>query len=457
MTVFDSFINLLQSGMITAFLIHCLGIKRKFQKKAAILVFVTVFFVYLEIQTFFTPFENYGVLLTLLVTGVLSFVFCEKGWIEKCICNVVILMFSVAAAIISGSIAGLIWNVGYVELVEGASAQKMAAMLFTQLLLGIFIGTFIRFQDILIDTYDLKFTLGVLSVPLISIVVVTAILSQPVTGRRDILQAGLITGGMIVVNLIVFIMMNTIRFTTIIPPVIVVNLIVFIMMKYENKQYRERLKSELLIRSYEQQKADIEEINQRYRMTQKNRHEMKRVLNLIQDYLQNGEQEKALSYLSELNVEEHIMSEQILYTKNSVLNYMLNRNISRCKEKGIDVKCMVTGSIDGIPDRDVYILAGNLFENAVEAACQAENPYISITICGNDTCLYFEFYNSTKENVMQTNPQLKTTKTEKAVHGYGIENVREIVKKYHGTIEYRSEGDSLFVCKTVLIKENVEL
>ena len=175
------------------------------------------------------------------------------------------------------------------------------------------------------------------------------------------------------------------------------------------------------------------------------------------NFFQNGEQEKALSYLSELNVEEHIMSEQILYTKNSVLNYMLNRNIIRCKEKGIDVKCMVTGSIDGIPDRDVYILAGNLFENAVEAACQAENPYISITICGNDTCLYFEFYNSTKENVMQTNPQLKTTKTEKAVHGYGIENVREIVKKYHGTIEYRSEGDSLFVCKTVLIKENVEL
>ena len=80
-----------------------------------------------------------------------------------------------------------------------------------------------------------------------------------------------------------------------------------------------------------------------------------------------------------------------------------------------------------------------------------------ITICGNDTCLYFEFYNSTKENVMQTNPQLKTTKTEKAVHGYGIENVREIVEKYHGTIEYRSEGDFLFVCKTVLIKENVEL
>ena len=249
MTVFDSFINLLQSGMITAFLIHCLGIKRKFQKKAAILVFVTVFFVYLEIQTFFTPFENYGVLLTLLVTGVLSFVFCEKGWIEKCICNVVILMFSVVAAIISGSIAGLIWNVGYVELVEGASAQKMAAMLLTQLLLGIFTGIFIRFQDILTDTYDLKFTLGVLSIPLISIVVVTAILSQPVAGRRGILQAGLITGGMIAVNLIVF-----------------------IMMKYENRQYREKLKSELLIRSYEQQKADIEEINQRYRMTQKNRH-----------------------------------------------------------------------------------------------------------------------------------------------------------------------------------------
>ena len=69
--------------MITAFLIHCLGIKRKFQKKAAILVFVTVFFVYLEIQTFFTSFENYGVLLTLLVTGYSASYFVKKGWIEK--------------------------------------------------------------------------------------------------------------------------------------------------------------------------------------------------------------------------------------------------------------------------------------------------------------------------------------------------------------------------------------
>ena len=42
-------------------------------------------------------------------------------------------------------------------------------------------------------------------------------------------------------------------------------------------------------------------------------------------------------------------------------------------------------------------------------------------------------------------------------HGYGLKNVQRIVEKYHGTIEYRSEGDFLFVCKTVLIKENVEL
>lgn len=56
---------------------------------------------------------------------------------------------------------------------------------------------------------------------------------------------------------------------------------------------------------------------------------------------------------------------------------------------------------------------------------------------------------------MKNNPELKTTKDNKSLHGYGMENIRDIINKHHGEIEYKNQTDTYIVCKVILLK-NIE-
>ena len=113
------------------------------------------------------------------------------------------------------------------------------------------------------------------------------------------------------------------------------------------------------------------------------------------------------------------------------------------------------GTVDGIADIDLYILISNLIDNSVEAAKKIKEALISILIYSNERYIYIEIGNSTDNNVMKNNPKMKTTKDNKLLHGYGIENIRDIINKYHGEIEYKNQTDTYIVCKVILLK-NIE-
>ena len=57
--------------------------------------------------------------------------------------------------------------------------------------------------------------------------------------------------------------------------------------------------------------------------------------------------------------------------------------------------------------------------------------------------------NSIAATVLQNNPLLQTTKAQKFVHGFGIKNIKRIVKKYKGMIDFFEE-DQCFVCEMIL-------
>jgi hypothetical protein len=308
--------------------------------------------------------------------------------------------------------------------------MKMAGMLLTQVILIAMIFVFdriIRKYDFL---YDLKFTMLVLLIPVLSFIIVTLSLKQPMYSQIDLFREALIIFCMIIVNVLVFIMLH-----------------------YESKQYQEKSKKEIELLSYKQQYADIEEINSKYQMTQKHRHEIKRIMDLIYDLLEDKKYNEALEYLKAFDVDKTICTENVLYTHNFVMNYLLNRKVQICHDEKIRVKCMVSGTIDGITDIDIYILAGNLLDNAIEAASKADKPFISILICGNEECLYFEISNTLQPQALQNNPELKSTKKNPAGHGYGIRNVKDIVNKYNGTIEFNSDRKEIFSCYVTLLKE----
>lgn len=429
MMIFNSAINMYQSIIITYFLTKCLERKTQFDKWTVNCVFVISLFIYLELQSFFTEYEGMGIIATLLLTYILSIAFCKCALVEKLLYNVIIIILLVFSAILSGRFIGMFHGIGYVELVSTDSTGKIIGVILTQVILFLFVKLIVKHRQKQEKIYDPKFTLLTLAIPCISIILIVVFLNMSYTAIQNAMNESIVIGGIIFINIIVFIMLN-----------------------YERGQYDEKLKKSLTLSAYEQQQEDIEEINRRYAETQKRRHEIKRVLLMVRRFIADSKINEALSYLDSFDVNKIIKLEQIVYTNNAVLNYLLNRNIEECKRNSIDVKCMVNGSIDGIENIDIHILVGNLIDNAMEAAIKSADPYIDISILGNDNCVCIEIRNTAIINALKDNPNMNTTKDETYRHGYGIQNIKTIVDKYDGTIEYSSAKVNVVTCKVILIK-----
>ena len=237
--------------------------------------------------------------------------------------------------------------------------------------------------------------------------------------------------------------------------IFIINIIVFIILKYINIQYEELLRKELAFKGFEQQRTDIEAINYKYNWLKKKNHEVKHVMQLMEYYIENNQYEKIKQIINIKDLEKNIRDDEAVYVGNPIINYILNRNINICNKNNIDIKCNVMGTVDGIADIDLYILISNLIDNSVEAVKKIKEALISILIYSNERYIYIEIGNSTDNNVMKNNPKMKTTKDNKLLHGYGIENIRDIINKYHGEIEYKNQTDTYIVCKVILLK-NIE-
>lgn len=57
--------------------------------------------------------------------------------------------------------------------------------------------------------------------------------------------------------------------------------------------------------------------------------------------------------------------------------------------------------------------------------------------------------NSSSGNVLENNPDLKTTKSNPSYHGYGIRLIRQIAEKYNGATDFSATKES-FICRVML-------
>ena len=103
-----------------------------------------------------------------------------------------------------------------------------------------------------------------------------------------------------------------------------------------------------------------------------------------------------------------------------------------------------------IRDRyDMNILLSNLIDNAIEAAVKSIDKKLSLHIQYVKGIFYMKITNSYNRPVLFHKNNYLTTKVEKDVHGYGLTNVKNIVKKYDGTIEFNHQN-KIFVTKIYL-------
>ena len=92
---------------------------------------------------------------------------------------------------------------------------------------------------------------------------------------------------------------------------------------------------------------------------------------------------------------------------------------------------------------------GNLLDNAIEASKDSTRKIIRLDVRADDGFLSILLKNTIDKSVLDANSELRTTKKEKAYHGFGVKNIKRIIDKYNGFIDYYEE-DGYFVCDIML-------
>jgi len=212
--------------------------------------------------------------------------------------------------------------------------------------------------------------------------------------------------------------------------------------------YKKKVDKWLLDLSYEKNVSEVDRIQHMYDEARKLRHDIKHCIISANYHIDREEYSEAKQFLNNLIEEKVDAMGYVKYCNNRVLNFMINDKFEKCKKYNIETKCIVNGEISSISDLDMSILLGNLLDNAIEAAMQANPASVNIELYVDDN-INIIIGNSIKDIMINNKDVFATTKQDKKKHGFGMQSIRDIVKKYNGTIHYVEENKKM-VCRVVI-------
>lgn len=217
--------------------------------------------------------------------------------------------------------------------------------------------------------------------------------------------------------------------------IIFIDIAMYIADEYESSIITEKQKAAVYLKDLENQRENVEAIEQRNLETERRNHDLKKNVRLIKDLIENNRYDEAREYVCKLEEKCSTYFSYRLYSNHSVINSLLNSKLEFCQSNGVDVKCFVCGKIDGVDDVELYCLLVNLLDNAIAAAMLSEKTYISIFLNCSDTEIYGEFINTIKTTKCSDFKDL-IPENNKDGHGYGLLNIYEIVKNNNGKIDF---------------------
>lgn len=175
------------------------------------------------------------------------------------------------------------------------------------------------------------------------------------------------------------------------------------------------------------------------------RHDLRNHLTAVRGFLEQGDEQGAIGYLDQIAGSPALRGTRRL-CENEAANAVLTAKAEAMEREGVAADFAVSLPRDlPVADMDLCALLGNALDNAIEGSRGAGERRITIR-CKADKGLFMLRVENTLGGAVQ--PDLATTKTDKAAHGFGIPGMREIAERYGGTLDagVRDNGFELVVC-----------
>lgn len=174
------------------------------------------------------------------------------------------------------------------------------------------------------------------------------------------------------------------------------------------------------------------------------RHDMNNHIGIIRGLSETKEYDLLNEYLDDM-YNTVANANDFIFVENQPLQILLNSKISKAQQKGIQMENAIEVNEIKILDKDMCALLGNIIDNALEAAEMAtERKYVKLVIKEKGNCCFISCENTYGVAPVIVDGKFITTKRSSIGHGIGTENIKSIVKKYGGTLDY-SISDMFFL------------
>ncbi|MBR1742839.1 MAG: GHKL domain-containing protein, partial [Lachnospiraceae bacterium] len=192
-------------------------------------------------------------------------------------------------------------------------------------------------------------------------------------------------------------------------------------------------KSALLAERNRQSYKRFEEIKERYERIRKKEHEFENQMMAVFALAEKQDYE-GIKKLSDKYIHSGYALEYGFDTNHPVVNVIFNERYYSALDRGMLIVYKFN-DLSKLPldEAEVSIVLSNLLDNAMEACEKCETDkiiYVNFFVKEYDVLLKVE--NPFVNEMRKENGRLLSTKQDDIPHGFGIENVREIVERHDG-------------------------
>ena len=183
------------------------------------------------------------------------------------------------------------------------------------------------------------------------------------------------------------------------------------------------------------------------------RHDMKQHFIVLIELLTKEDNQKAIEYLRKLINIEPLSKLGISRTDNIVVDFLVNSKYAVAIREQIKFEVDIHIPMQlPFKSADLCILLGNILDNAIEASVMLdqERRYIKFFMKYEKNTLIITVINAYNGELLRNGSgKIITNKGDSENHGIGLESVRKVTKKYHGSVVIEP-GTQKFTIKIVL-------
>ena len=214
-----------------------------------------------------------------------------------------------------------------------------------------------------------------------------------------------------------------------------------ILLFMQRNVYKE--KKQITEKYLNEQKNHYEYLDKREKETKKFRHDLRNHMQMLSNFARNHQYDDFDKYLETIEMKIESFG-NIITVHNGIVDAVINQFYSKAIQNNIKMEVRGRFPEDcAIDAYDLCTIFSNVLSNALEAAIETDEKLVTVECRYTDKNIIVVVTNSF---INDGNETTKTRKDDLDYHGYGLENTKDSIEKYHGVFDIETK-DNLFILK----------